>query len=304
MTNRVSLAAVLVAATVSTFSAQQQQGSAPPPQAPTFAVATQTVAIYATVLDRIRLVTDLPREVFDVYDDGVKQDITLFSNETQPISIVIMLDMSGSMTGNLALLRAGAVQLFTELQPADKARVGSFADSIILNDRFTNDQNELIHALYLDLPQTGVTPLWGAISLGMSALSKVDGRRVVLVFTDGYNTAPQPTLQEVIYKAQAQEYMVYGIGLWTRTPYGGLAPPDPGLRTLTEESGGGYFELRSTQGLGDAFKRVADELHRQYLLGFKTTHTDGKLHRIEVRVKPGDYIVRARKSYVAPRSTS
>jgi Ca-activated chloride channel family protein len=271
-------------------------------QQPSFTSATQTVSIYATVLQpNLHLATDLTQADFEVADDGHVRPITIFSNEIQPISIAIMLDMSGSMRSSLPLLRAGAVQLFTHLLPADRARVGSFADQILLNDAFTNDPNALIQALYLDLPQSGRTPLWAAVSRGMTALDRVDGRRVVLVFTDGVNTEKQPTLQEVSFRAQAQGFMVYAIGLWNRVGYNTVAP-DVGLRQLARETGGGYFELRSADGLGPAFAAVADELHRQYLIGFQTTATDGKLHQIDLRVRRPGLTARARQSYLAPKA--
>lgn len=298
MTRPARLVPALMIVATALLAAQQPQR---PPQAPTFRSGTQTVSVYATATQEGRVLTNLQKEDFEVLDDGAPQEISLFSNEIQPISLVIMLDMSGSMSGSLGLLRAGAVQLFTDLLPGDKVRVGSFADRIILSDKFTSDQDELIHSLYLDLPQTGQTPLWAAISMAMTALTRVEGRRVVLVFTDGYNTRPQPTFKEVLQRVQIEEFMVYGVGLWGHDGLGHLEPPDPGLRDLTFESGGGYFELRNAQGIGPAFRRVAEELHRQYLLAFRTTAQDGRLHKLEVRVKTPGVLVRARKSYQAPR---
>ena len=118
-----------------------------------FRSATQLVPVYVTVIDESsgHLVTDLTRDDFEILDNGRPQTITQFSNAIQPISIVVMLDMSGSMIGNLPMLRNAAVQMFTRLLPDDKARVGSFGDRITLSDKFTNDQNELIRALWLDL---------------------------------------------------------------------------------------------------------------------------------------------------------
>src|SRR5262245_65887230 len=103
-----------------------------------------------------------------------------------------MLDMSGSMHGNLATLRASAVQLFTRLLPQDRARVGNFGDRIILSDAFTNDPDTLIRALYLDLQPGGATPLWRAIDTAMDALARLDGRRVVLVLSDGRDPTGWP----------------------------------------------------------------------------------------------------------------
>jgi len=299
------VAFVLTAAVVAL---QAQQGTV-------FRSATQTVPVYVTVTDEGgHLVTDLTRDEFEVDDNGRPQPITQFSSAIQPISIVMMLDMSGSMTGNLPTLRQAAVQMFTRLLPDDQARIGSFGDRITLSERFTNDQNELIRALWTELTPGGSTPLWSAINIAMTALGHLEGRRVVLVLTDGKDTsefwAPggraSPTLAEVIRRAQVEEYLLYAIGMASRGPTGrgsgrgSMDEPDPGLRELAAETGGGYFELHEADALGPIFARVADELHRQYLIGFIAPESDGKLHQITVNVKRGGAMSRARRSYLAP----
>lgn len=298
------VASVMAAAAVAL---EAQQGTV-------FRSATQTVPVYVTVTDEGgHLVTDLAREDFEVDDNGRRQPITQFSSAIQPISIVMMLDMSGSMTGNLPTLRQAAVQMFTRLLPEDQARIGSFGDRITLSERFTNDQNELIRALWTELTPGGGTPLWSAINIAMTALGHLEGRRVVLVLTDGKDTSEfwasggrSSTLPEVIRRAQVEEYLLYAIGMASRgatgahVGRGSLDEPDPGLRDLAAETGGGYFELHEADALGPIFARVADELHRQYLLGFIAPDADGKLHQITVTVKRGGAIPRARRSYLAP----
>jgi Ca-activated chloride channel homolog len=314
-------------------------------QAPTFRSGTETVPLYVTVLGQDgRLVTDLTRDDFLVFDNARPQPVTLFDADVQPISIIVMLDMSGSMTGNIATLRQAAVQMFTRLLPADKARVGSFGDRINISPKFTNDQNDLIRTLYLDLEPGGPTPLWGAVNAAMTGLSRVEGRRVVLVISDGRDTGSVAfgshtgvSLAEVTQRAQLEEFMVYAIGMRSRssapvpgTPpqmggqpgygpgslpgygqggrfgsgFGGGSEPDPGLRELAFESGGGYFELVGTTDLGETFARVADELHRQYLIGYTAPDADGKLHQVAVRVRAPGMTVRARHTYLAPRKAS
>lgn len=289
--------------------------------------------VYATVLDAAdsRLVTNLTRADFEVLDNGRPQPLTVFDNGEQPIRIVIMLDLSGSMLGNLPILRRAAVQMFTRLRPDDKARVGGFGDRIVLSERFTNDQDELIRALWFDLAPGGGTPLWGAVNVAMTALAHLDGRRVVLVLSDGKDTAgghgrPAVTLAEVAGRSQAEDFMIYAIGLASRMSLNGFAgggggyggrggrggggsrgrgpggdEPDPGMKELATESGGGYFELHDTDALGPTFERIADELHRQYLLGFTAPERDGKPHTIEVRVTTPGLTVRTRRSYLAPK---
>ena len=276
-----------------------------------FRAGVQTVPLFTTVVGPdTRLVTDLTQDDFEIYDDGQPQKITVFGNAIQPISIIVLLDTSDSMIGTIDMLKHASVELFTHLLPDDKARVGSFGEKILVSPRFTNDQNELIRWLWADVEAGGPTPLWGAVDAGMTAFERVEGRRVVLVFTDGYNAAGRtPSLIEVTSRAQSEEFMVYSIGLWsrtsgqwiTRTPIGPMRgiPPDPGLRALSDETGGGYFELLDASNLGPIFSRVADELHHQYLIGFDAARLDGKLHKLEVRVKQPLMTARARKSYFA-----
>ena len=274
-------------------------------QTPRFRAATQTVSVYVSAFEAGgQIVRGLTRDDFEIKDDGVVQELTAFGNDIQPISMAVMLDMSSSMASNMSLLRTGAAQLFSELLPADQVRVGSFSSRITISKDFTNDRDALVRALYLDLPQGGETALWSAIAVGMNALSKTTGRRVVLVFTDGYDTMRgRPTLNDVLARAEADEFMIYGIGLrgLSRDGLNRSEPPDPGVQALATQSGGGYFELSTASDLGQTFKRVADELHQQYLLGFQTLATDGKVHQLEVRVKRPGFTVRARKSYVAPK---
>jgi Ca-activated chloride channel family protein len=278
-----------------------------------FRSAAQLVPVFATVTAPDgRLVTDLTQDDFVILDNGAPQPIALFSNEIQPINIVVMLDTSGSMSGNLARLRDASVQLFTHLLPADKARVGNFGDRIAVSPRFTSDQDELIRWLWTEMSPGGATPLWGAINAGMTALDRLEGRRVVLVFTDGRDASNRVriTLRDVTRRAQTQEFMVYGIGMWSRGAFGRggsrrgrrpqAAAPDPGLKRIAEETGGGYFELLDDHDLGPTFARVAEELHRQYLIGFSAPQPDGQLHALEVRLRRPGLSVRARQTYVAP----
>jgi Ca-activated chloride channel homolog len=279
--------------------------SAPAAQQTTFRGGVQTVPIYATVIDSAgRLVPDLEREHFEVYDDLKLQELTLFKSDVQPVTVVVMLDTSGSMTANLELLKLAAEQFVIRLLPEDKARIGSFSDKILISPTFTNDRDELVRILHDDIQYGNPTFLWDAIDESMTALSHEVGRRVVLIFTDGEDeTSRRATLTSVISRAQTEEYMVYAIGFHSNI-MGHLTKPAPGLRKLAEETGGGYFELSKTADLGPTFTRVADELHRQYVLGFSPQLLDGKMHKLDVKVKLPGMTVRARKSYLASKSGS
>jgi len=301
-------------------------------QAPTFSGANRTVAVYATVTDANgRLVPDLTREQFQIDDGGKRQELTVFANEIQPITVVMLLDRSTSMRRNFELVEKAAEAFVGVMLPADKARIGSFSDRIQVDPRdFTADHGELLKILRTELQFEGPTPLWNAVNVGITALLHQQGRRVVLVFTDGMD-APMnssgSSLKDVMKRAEEENVMVYAIGLaGSSGPGGGFGGgrgygggryggghggsrgqpdrPDEGLPKIAAATGGGYFELTSTDNLTSTFTRVADELHRQYVLGFTPMKLDGKLHPLDVRVTTPGLTARARKSYLAttPRS--
>jgi VWFA-related protein len=291
-----------------------------PAQQPTFKTGARTVAVYATVTDKDgRLVPDLAQADFEIRDNGKTQPIAVFSNEVQPISVVMMLDRSGSMRGNFGLVEAAGEAFIRALLPADKARVGSFAETVQIDpEEFTSDQQALIRILRTKLQDQGPTPLWNAIDASIASVKTQDGRKVVLAFTDGADNPGNFKLNnlsfmDIMRRAQVADVMVYAVGLESASRpamgsgggfgggFGGGSRPDPGLPAIADETGGGYFELRRAEDLAGTFARVADELHRQYLIGFTPEKLDGKMHKIEVRVKTPGMKVRARKEYHAAK---
>lgn len=272
-------------------------------QTPTFRSGIITVPLYVTAVDsQRRLVPDLVKEDFEILDNNVPQEITVFQNEPLPVSVAVMLDTSGSMTLNIALLKRAAEQFLIRLLPADKARVGAFNDKLQFSGEFSNDRDDLVSALG-DLDFGNDTRLFDAINFSIDALQEVDGRKVVLVFTDGEDTSSRTSFNKIVERARDEEVMVYAIGLESVMSFGGRQTrtrPDRGLRKIADETGGGYFELKQTDDLGPTFSRVAQELHSQYVLGFTPTVTDGKVHKLDLRVKRPGVAGRARRTYLAP----
>ena len=273
-----------------------------------FKVSTNTVALYVTVTDQEkRLVPDLIQENFEVLDNGKPQPLTSFDNNPLPINVVVMLDSSGSMTLALDLVKRGAEEFLLRLMPADKGMVGAFNDKIqvLPEEGFTGNRDRLISQLKrLDFGYP--TRLWDAVNESMEQLKVTEGRKVVLVFTDGADTASKIGLGEVRDRARADDVMVYSVGLETVINFGGQrsrSSPDRGLRGLSADSGGGFFLLKETDELGATFTRIAQELHSQYVLGFTPPVLDNKVHKVEVRVKKPGMTARSRKSYLASSTT-
>lgn len=292
-------------------------------QQPVFRGTTDLVRVFVTVTDRDgRLVTTLAQPDFDVRDEGKPQPIALFDSSPQPIRLVVMLDVSGSMEGNLSLLRAATEQLLPRLRPGDRVRLGSFGEDITISASFTRDPRALLAELPAAIGSNAPTPLWRALDRALDAFEEEgDERPVILVLSDGKDSGPlgftQPVSSqaEIIDRARRENVMIYAVGMRSRSRQGrtpGIGPgglremmladmPDPGLARVAEETGGGYAEIRFGQDLAAAFARVAEELHSQYLIGFAPPVRDGKVHDIAVRVAQRGLTARARKSYVAPK---
>jgi VWFA-related protein len=227
------------------------------------------------------------------------------------------------MRGNARLVEQAAEAFIRNLGPGDTARIGTFAERIVIQpESFTSDQNTLLRILRSGQPVIGPTPLWNALDLAVEALRGREGRKVVLVFSDGGDAPMNMSLDnrsimDVMRSAQRDDVMVYAIGLQTtvlmgRNPRGGFGSgggmtsvrPDPGLARIAEDTGGGYFELNRSENLAATFAAVADELHRQYALGFEPPKLDDRMHKLDVRVNRKGLNVRARKVYFAAKPTA
>jgi Ca-activated chloride channel homolog len=321
-----SLFTVLVAASLA--AAAGAQGQEQPSEQTVFRGGSELVRAYVTVTDRNgRLVTTLRQEDFEVRDEGKVQSVTLFVNQPRAIRLIVLLDVSGSMQGNLPLLRTGTAELVKRLRPDDLARVGTFGKDVVISETFTRDARELVAALPSAIDPQAPTPLWRAIDKAVESFGRPagsaegDARHVVLVLSDGADSGLTSfrdrfvTQGDVIDRARRQDVMIYAVGMRSRGArsvpglgIGGLQAalsadlPDPQLARVAEETGGGYTEINFGDNLGLAFAQVAEELHSQYLLAYEPPRRDGKVHEIEIRVKQGGMKPRARKSYVAPKN--
>jgi Ca-activated chloride channel family protein len=273
----------------------------------TIKVSTLSVPIYVTVTDTDkRLVPELTIDDFEVLDNGKPQVINVFENKPTPITVTVMIDTSGSMTGILGFVKDGAEQFLIRLLPEDKAQVGEFSDKIRFHPgQFIDDRDRLIYLLKHELDFGYPTRLFDAVDESLTQLEPETGRKVVLVFTDGDDTASKVGLGKVMDRAREKDVMIYAVGLVNEYFNGQSrvrSAPDRGLKKLAEDTGGGFFELKKTADLGETFTRVAQELHSQYVLGFSPATLDGKVHKLEVRVKKAGMSARARKTYVAAAS--
>jgi Ca-activated chloride channel family protein len=270
-----------------------------------FRSSVVSVPIYATVMDANgRLVPDLTQADFEVVDNLKPSEITNFVAEVQPVAVVVALDLSGSMVNDIALAKDGAEAFMIRLLPQDRARVVGFDDVVRFGPDFTNDRDRLIRYIQQDMQYGNGTRLWDAMYESIGALRQEPSRKVIVVLSDGDDTTSRMSgKDDVLTAALANDVMVYTVGLRThyRGGYNGSmieGRPDKSLKQVSEHTGGGFFELSRSTELNATFSKVADEIHRQYLIAI-TAQSDGKPHTLGVKVKRPGMTVRARRTYVA-----
>jgi Ca-activated chloride channel family protein len=268
-----------------------------------FRSGVHTIPVYATVRGSDgRLVPNLTKEAFTILDNGKPVDLAVFSNVPQPLRVAVMLDTSESVNAVGKGRRPETVLAFMRtLGPADRASLGTFGAEIAVGANMTNELAEFERVLREEVwIRWQGTPLWQAISEAVASLSDENGRRVVLVYSDGIDTGSLPNWRggrsTVERQASEHDCMIYFV-----RPV--LNPSQPALtdeaRELADATGGGYFQVPEHGDLEAAFAGVAEELRHQYQLGFSPTRLDGKVHRIEVRMNRPELKARARTTYLA-----
>ena len=260
-----------------------------------FRTGVNTVPVYATVTDaRGMLVPDLSAQDFEVYDEGRRQVITVFNRDVQAMTLAILLDRSPSVFDVSQRLHTAVTELVKRLLPADRASLGTFSHVVTLNPSLTSDHDALIRRLGDDAPFPAGTALWDAIEAGRAAVTGEGGRRVVLIFTDAADNSSRSDIDAVRTALQKDGVMTYAVGVRGRER---LETRE--LTAIARATGGWYFELKPTDDVTARMQQIADELHRQYAIGFTPAALDDRMHRIEVKVKRPALTVRARRAYLA-----
>jgi len=302
-------AAAAAAGTLAARSTTPLQQVQPPPKVDRpFQSGVEITSVTATVTDKEgHLVHDLPREAFEIYEDGVRQTIAQFTRERVPIGLGVLLDVSDSMYGRRIQDARTAVDrfLFELLDPADEFFLTAFNHAPRPLTGWTRDQIEVQRALAVLRPSGG-TAIYDAIVGAMPLVEHRNRQRAaLLVISDGADTASAASLRDVRSALLRTDAFVYAIA---------IDPPDQRaintrvnpqlLREITGERGGRTEVVQSSGDLDAATARIAEELNNQYLLGFSSSKgADGQYHSLRVRVSTGEYRVRARHGYVAAPRT-
>jgi VWFA-related protein len=268
-----------------------------------FQSGIEVTSVTATVTDRDgRLVADLPRDAFELYEDGVRQTITQFTRERVPIGVGVLLDVSDSMFGTRIQDARTAVDrfLFDLLDPADEFFLIAFNHRPRALTGWTRAQQDVERAL-AGIKPSGGTAIYDAILDGLPLLAtRTRQRAALLVISDGADTASDGTLREVRSALLRSDAFVYAIAIDPpeRQAINTRVNPQT-LREITAESGGRTEVVQTSSQLEAAAARIAEELNSQYVLGYTSPRgADGQFHSIRVRAG-GDYRVRARSGYVA-----
>jgi Ca-activated chloride channel family protein len=284
------------------------------PRPPTFGVGIEVINLTVTVTDgRSRFITDLAEVDFAVFEDGVKQDLSLFTHEDLPISLALLIDTSASMDEKLPAARTAAARLVKTLRSQDLAQVVQFNDRTTVLQDFTADHGLLDAAVNRTSAQ-GPTALHNAMYVTLKELAKQKSagelrRRAAILLSDGEDTASLVSDEQVTELARQTEIAIYAISLRsnrsadrTRLAFSQAAHL---LTTLARDTGGQVFFPNSISELDGVYDRIAEELRTQYSLGYVSANKrrDGKWRRIVVRVPARDDIqVRHKLGYYAPAS--
>jgi Ca-activated chloride channel family protein len=253
------------------------------------------VILWVTVTDKSDgLVSDLTKESFSVFEDGAPQTIRDFLLEDRPITMAIVLDSSGSMRDAMPEVHQAAAGFVETLRPQDKALVIDFDDRVFLIQELTSDQALLKEAVK-STEALGSTALYDGLHAAFRKLRGIEGRKAIVLLSDGDDTSSQLAYNRILEEAKAQSVLIYGIGL-------GEVRKSV-LKELAEMTGGRSFFVAKANQLADVYRKIADELRRQYYLSYSTTNTkwDGRFIKLEVKSKNPDWSVRARRGYFAVR---
>jgi len=272
-----------------------------------FQTGIEVTSITATVTDgEGHLVADLPREAFEVFEDGDRQEITQFTRQRVPVGLGVLLDISDSMFGRRIEDARKAVDrfLFDLLDPADEFFLMAFNHKPRAMTGWTRAQAEVQRAL-AGLQPSGGTAIYDAIVESMPLLeARTRPRGALLVISDGADTASTAALRDVRSALLRSDAFIYAIAIDSpeRQPINTRVNAQV-LREVTAESGGRTEIVRSSADLIEATARIAEELNSQYVLGYTSPRgADNQFHSIRVKIRgpaAGEYRVRSRNGYIA-----
>ena len=303
----------VVAAVAATLQITAAQTPRPPqPQVP-FRAGVDLVSLNVTVTDgTTRYITDLTQDDFNVFEDGVKQDVTFFNRTNLPIALSLLMDTSASMESRLPTAQEAAIGFARRLRPQDLAEIVDFDSRVVVLANFTNSGPELEHAIH-KTSAGGSTSMYNAVYIALKDLKKIVAknteeirRQAIVLLSDGEDTSSLLPFEEVLDLAKRSETAIYSIGL--RSPDGpgtttkGFKEAEFVLRQFSQETGGRSFFPNQVSDLANVYGQISDELSSQYTVGYTSRNSrhDGSWRRVVVRVNRPNLTARTKLGYFAP----
>jgi Ca-activated chloride channel family protein len=300
--------------------------NAPPPKSEkegdeTIRINSDLVNVVVTVSGKsVNLPLNLKQDDFEILEDGAPQEIANFSRDAdQPLKMVMLYDSSLSVAQRLNFERRAAARFFERvIRQQDRAALFSVSTDVVVLQDFTNRVSSLVDATR-QLKAQGATSLYDGIYLASDYLKNADGRRVIVIVSDGGDTTSNKGLLEALAQAQKSDAVIFAIFTGNPAPSQNLRDlaAERALEALTRETGGEVMRPKLPAGwqqgeesdemslreLDRVFAGLAEQLRTQYVLGFYSTNEkrDGSFRKLSIRVKKTDYLARARTGYYAPK---
>ncbi len=282
-------------------------------QQPSFRAGVDIVSLNVTVTDpQQKYVTDLGQDDFQIFEDGVKQDVTLFNRTNLPIALALLVDTSASMENRLPMAQEAVVGFARRLREQDLAEVVDFDSRVVVLQGFTNKASDIESAIRRT-SAGGSTSMYNAIYIALKDLKKAVAtstddvrRQAIVVLSDGEDTSSLLPFEEVLDLAKRSETAIYAVGL--RAPESstsasrGFKEAEFVLRQLSQETGGRSFFPGQMTDLNGIYSQIADELSSQYTVGYtsKNPKRDGAWRRVVVRTNRQGTQARTKLGYFAP----
>ena len=304
---------LVLAAVVATVEIARAQPPQPTQPQPPFRAAVDLVSLNVTVTEGAgKYVTDLTANDFNVFEDGVKQDVTFFNRTNLPIALALLMDTSASMETKLPTAQEAAIGFARRLRAQDVAEVIDFDSRVTVLQNFSNNAAELEQAIR-KTSAGGSTSLYNAVYIALKDLKKVVAkssdeirRQAIVVLSDGEDTSSLLPFEEVLDLAKRSETAIYAIGL--RVPDGpgtttkGFREAEFVMRQFSQETGGRAFFPSQLPELAPIYAQISDELSSQYTVGYtsKNPKRDGSWRRVIVRTTRPSTVARTKLGYFAP----
>jgi Ca-activated chloride channel homolog len=298
---RAGVASLVALASVLSGALAAQQGR--------FRAGVDLVSLNVTVMDGTRYVTGLAESDFEVYEDGVKQSLTIFSQVQQPIALAILLDTSNSMEDKIATAQEAATGFVRRMKKNDVIEVIDFNSQVRIPQPFTNDVGALERAIR-QTKVNGSTSLYNALYVSLKGLkderarsSEEIRRQAIVVLSDGDDTSSVIEYEDVLELAKRSETAIYAIGLRQQeSGRGKFKEAEFVLRQLSQETGGRVFFPTSIAELPKIYEQISEELASQYSMAYssKNPMRNGAWRRIDVRVNKPGLVARSRRGYYGP----